>query len=113
MTPESMIRNSICSWLKIKKCFCFVHDSVGIYDPIKKTFRVNKNPHRIKGVSDILGIWRGKFLAIEVKVPGKYPTPEQKRFLEQVNREGGIGFVARSITDVEFQLGEHELSQTN
>jgi len=53
-----------------------------------------------KGVSDILGCYQGKLLAIEVKRPGKNPTPDQQRFLDRVKIEGGISFVARSITDV-------------
>lgn len=105
MTPETAIKRVICTWLKYQKCFCFVHDSVGIYDPTRKAYRTNKDPHRIKGVSDVLGIWKGKFLAIEVKVPGKYPTHEQRAFLDKVNKEGGIGFVARSLEDVIAQLG--------
>lgn len=104
MTPESNIRNAICSWLSLKRAFAFVHDSVGIYDPVRRRFRANNNRFRIKGVADILGIWRGRFLAIEVKVKGRYPTPEQKAFLERVNQEGGIGFVARSIDDVIQEL---------
>lgn len=104
MTPENSIRNAICSWLSFQKCLFFVHDSVGIFDPIRKRFRANKNPYRIKGVADILGIWNGRFLAIEVKQPGRYATPEQKAFLKRVNECGGIGFVARSIDDVRAHL---------
>lgn len=100
MTPESAIRNSICSWLSAHRCFCFVHDSLGIYDTKKGCFRRNTNRYRIKGVSDILGIWRGRFLAIEVKVKGRYATPEQRAFIQKVNAEGGIAFVAHSIEDV-------------
>lgn len=108
MTPEALIRNSICSWLSAKRALCFVHDSVGIYDPVRKCFRANNCRYRIKGVSDILGIWQGKFLAIEVKVKGKYATPEQKRFIEWVTEHGGIAFVARSIDDVKAVLEPHE-----
>lgn len=108
MTPESAIRNQICSWLSFQKCFCFVHDSVGIYDPKTKRFRSNTNRYRIKGVADVLGIWKGKFLAIEVKTKRNYPTPEQKTFLARVNAEGGIGFVARSIEDCILHLNAHQ-----
>jgi len=53
-----------------------------------------------KGVSDILGCYQGKLLAIEVKRPGKNPTPDQQRFLDRVKIEGGISFVAHSVEDV-------------
>jgi len=42
------------------------------------------------GMSDILGMLKnGKTLAIETKVPGKEPTPEQYEFMDLVNRNGG------------------------
>lgn len=49
------------------------------------------------GGSDLIGIAPdGRFLAIEVKKPGEYPTPEQRRFIEGVIAAGGIAGVARS-----------------
>ena len=49
------------------------------------------------GSSDLVG-WTntGRFLAIEVKTPTGKPTQEQVNFLEQVNKSGGIAFIARS-----------------
>lgn len=58
-----------------------------------------------KGVSDILGCFEGKLLAIEVKVPGRKPSLEQLGFLDNVNVAGGIGFVAYSVEDVIEKLG--------
>lgn len=52
------------------------------------------------GVSDILGIYKGRMLAIEVKNKGNKPSPAQKEFLDNVNHHGGIGFVAYNLEDV-------------
>jgi len=48
------------------------------------------------GSSDLCGIRRsdGKFVAIEVKVPGKKPTTEQLLFIEAVLKNGGCAGVA-------------------
>ena len=54
----------------------------------------------LPGVSDIIGIYRGKYLAIEVKCPGNKLSDRQKAFLDRVNEEGGIGFMATSVDDV-------------
>lgn len=108
MTPESAIKNSILSYLALKGIFAWPNDTIGVYDPKKKVFRMNKNVHRIKGVSDILGIMKdGRFLAIEVKTakPKTYPTVEQKFFIQTVLHFGGLAFVARSIDDVKEHLG--------
>jgi len=58
-----------------------------------------------KGVSDILGCFEGKLLAIEVKMPGREPSLEQLYFIANVNNAGGIGFVAYSVEDVIEKLG--------
>jgi hypothetical protein len=58
-----------------------------------------------KGISDILGIYKGQFLAIEVKRPGGRMSPDQEKFIDRVNQEGGIGFVAYSVDDVVERLG--------
>lgn len=44
-----------------------------------------------RGCADILGCMRdGRFLAVECKATGKYPTPDQMAFLRRVTAAGGI-----------------------
>ena len=58
------------------------------------------------GSSDIIGIMPdGRFLAIEVKKPGKKPTPEQLNFIEVIRRHGGIAGVVHSPEELEGLLG--------
>lgn len=58
-----------------------------------------------KGVPDILGCFQGKFLGIEVKTENGRLSPEQDRFIKNLNDAGGIAFVARSVDDVIEKLG--------
>jgi len=58
-----------------------------------------------KGISDILGCWQGRMLAIEIKRPGGRVSPDQQKFIERVNAEGGFAFVAYSVDDVVLRLG--------
>lgn len=74
------------------------------------------NQWHIRGVSDILGIYKGRMIAIELKRPLKKPrtreklealaSPDQKSFLKRVNMEGGLGFVADSVDYVLDRLSE-------
>lgn len=48
------------------------------------------------GSSDLIGIYLGRFLAIEVKTATGRPTKEQLNFIEQVRLNGGIAGIARS-----------------
>ncbi len=94
---EREIETQILNFLKIIGIYCWKNDSVGIYDPTKKTFRTNRNPHKLKGVSDILGLLNGRLLAIEVKSETGVLRPEQRIFITRVNDEGGVAFVTRSL----------------
>lgn len=44
------------------------------------------------GVSDIVGCYRGKFFAVEVKREGKEPTPIQNRRMAEIEAAGGKTF---------------------
>ena len=46
-----------------------------------------------KGTSDTIMCYQGKFIAVEYKDKGKYPTDEQREFGRMVNRAGGIFLV--------------------
>ena len=48
-----------------------------------------------KGSSDLIGVYCGLFVAIEVKVKGRQPSQEQKKFMAAVRSNKGIAFIAR------------------
>ena len=55
----------------------------------------------VKGFSDLAG-WRksdGKFVGIEVKTTKGRATKEQKNFIKQVRKAGGLAGVARSVAE--------------
>lgn len=107
MTPEKRIENEIFNFLKSLGLFCFKHDAVGIFDPVKKVYRTSRNPNRITGVADILGLAPGgRFLAIEVKSEKGRLTDEQRKFIRSVQDAGGISFVARSAKQAAMELAK-------
>jgi penicillin-binding protein-related factor A (putative recombinase) len=57
------------------------------------------------GVSDIIGCYMGRMLAIEIKAPNGKVSEHQREFLDRVNAAGGLAFVARSVDDVIITLG--------
>lgn len=102
---EKDIQKAILQWLSMqpRECIAWQNDSVGIYDPTKKTFRARPKG-ALAGVADILGIWRGLPLAIEVKRPGGIVSEAQEEFLERFEKHGGISIVAYSLDDVIREL---------
>jgi hypothetical protein len=59
-----------------------------------------------RGQSDILGLLppAGRFLAVECKVPGRRPTPDQRAFLENVRRAGGLALVVTDVRQLQAAL---------
>lgn len=78
---------------------------MGIYDASRGVFRRKNSQFQKKGVSDILGIFRGRPLAIEVKSAKGKTSDDQREFLLNFELQGGIAFVARSVEDVARELG--------
>ena len=87
-----------------------------IVDKIKKKlnsldknffFKVHGGLMQMAGISDLIGVSEGRFVAIEVKTPNnkKGATALQKWFLNKINSCGGIAFVARDLETVLIQLG--------
>lgn len=56
------------------------------------------------GISDIIGVCKGRFVAIELKIKGNYPTPLQRAFIEKVSQCGGVAGVAYTWGEVKAIL---------
>jgi penicillin-binding protein-related factor A (putative recombinase) len=103
---EKEIETSILQYLEhLPGCFAWKSNTVGVFDPAKRVYRKSKNKFAINGVSDILGIYHGRFLAIEVKRPSNKERPEhQVQFIQNILKQGGIAFFATSVEEVKEKL---------
>jgi hypothetical protein len=106
---EKAIETQILEYLDyLPGCFAWKNNNTGIFDPTKKVFRKPKGRFLINGISDIIGMYKGKALFIEVKTPKtiKRVSVDQKEFLRRVGELGAIALVASSIEDVQNALKE-------
>lgn len=73
-------------------------------------FKVHGGPFQRAGIPDIVGVHKGRFIAIEVKRPsGKHPYSKlQLLNIKKINLAGGIAFGTTSpehvITEMEKRL---------
>ena len=103
--PEQQIQNLILKWLWLQPGqITWRNNNQVVFDKTKGVFR-RRGRYELDGVADILGIWRGKPLAIEVKSKLGEGTTFRVRF----SRAGGIAIVARSLTDVVKVLDPKQL----
>lgn len=95
-TPEKDLETRILNWLNsIEGCFAIKINTTGIFDPVRKVYRKNTNPHIHNGTSDILGLYKGSFFAIEVKVGRNKASDAQKLFLKRILNNGGKAWITR------------------
>ena len=104
---ESEIQSSILQYLKFKKIAAWRNNNGSVYDPTSGRHRIKNKWEKVCGDPvDILGVLPdGRFLAIEVKKDSKGKASKgQQEFLDTINQNGGIGFVAFSIECVKQAL---------
>jgi hypothetical protein len=89
-TPEALLTRSVRQLLKAAGIFHFKHWG---------------GPMGYPGVADILGCYKGRMIAIELKSPTGKATPDQERFLQNVKDAGGIAFIAKTLDEVIDGLG--------
>src|SRR3990167_1097188 len=67
--------------------------STGIFE--EKTGMFRSAPK--KGVADVLGLYKGKFMAIEVKIGKDRMSDEQIGFMKNISYYGGLTFTAKDL----------------
>jgi len=92
MTPEGKLTRKIKLHLKKKKVW---------------HLKVHGGPMQMAGVPDLLLCVKGKFVALELKAPGKKVTRLQQHQMERIKDSGGLAYV---IDDFDIFLDTlHEL----
>lgn len=85
---ESKIQKDIIAYLKRKRVLHF-------------RFQAQSN---LNGLPDIICLYRGFFLGLELKKENGKPTLLQKKKLKAINDNGGIGLIVRSVEEVDALL---------
>lgn len=87
-TPEGRLTNRVRRYLKKV--------------PTSYFFKVHGAASQVTGISDFIGVWKGKFVAIELKAPEnkRGMTRRQQLFQKRVRKAGGIAFEARTLREV-------------
>ena len=57
------------------------------------------------GIPDIIGCFKGRMIGIEIKSQKGVVSEYQREFIDNINRAGGLAFVARSLDEVIERLG--------
>lgn len=88
MKPEARIKADIRAWFMSQGAYVFAPVQMGM------------------GMStvDQLVCFKGKFIGVESKVPGKHPTARQYQTLRQIEEAGGQAYWVTSLQDLKDQM---------
>ncbi|QXN73606.1 holliday junction resolvase [Gordonia phage AikoCarson] len=62
-------------------------------------FKIHGGPTMMAGLPDLIGVWHGRFIAVEVKMPGNGPSKIQERVMDRIRTAGGRVVVAHSVPE--------------
>ena len=72
-----------------------------------KWVKIHGNRFQSAGLPDIVGCLHGQFYGMEVKQPGKGPTPIQAVFLEELTAQGAVAGIVHSIDEAVALVKNH------
>ena len=59
------------------------------------------------GGADLIGLYNGKFVAVEIKTPTGRQSDDQRRFQDLVERTHGEYVILRSVEDAQAWISKH------
>ncbi len=100
--PEGKLSDAIREVLALERGLLLWRNSQGIIRQGKRVYRTGLGV----GSADLVGVitliakrtW-GRFIALEIKLPGEQPTDAQRAWLEHVRAHGGFAAVVRSVEE--------------
>jgi len=99
---ESEVLNAVCEYLSAKNYFFFRVNNVPVFqgDGHGGGFFRKLSKWSIAGVPDIIMIYNGDFIGLEIKTPSGRQSPEQKAFETRCKNESGEYYIIRRIEDL-------------
>ena len=90
-TPEGKVKKQVRDYLRKK--------GIWFYQPVQ-------NGMGQVGIPDFICCYKGQFIAIETKAPGKLAnvTPNQQRVIDEIKAHGGLAIVVDNIESLQVVL---------
>lgn len=93
MSEATTLTNKIINHIYSSGGYAWRASSTGVYDQKAGAYRTAAK----KGVSDVLALFKGKFIAIEIKIGKDRLSLEQEGFMRNIQHAGGEAFVAKDF----------------
>lgn len=93
MSEATDLTNQVINHIYRQGGYAWRASSTGIFDEKRGSFRTAPK----KGVADVLACYRGRMVAVEIKIGKDRLSPEQAGFLANLQHVGGLTFVAKDF----------------
>lgn len=103
---ETHIVRQIMDYLAIRQIPFVHHRNTGVIKGRNGGLQFCRQREHQRGIADLIVMWRGNGIAIEVKTPIGRVSPEQTDWLKRWQNAGGLVLVARSVDAVEAYFDE-------
>lgn len=74
-------------------------------------FKKHGGAYGPSGIPDIICCYNGRFMALEVKQPGRKATEIQAHTIDSIRRAGGIAGVATDVSEADGYIDQCEKSK--
>jgi len=105
-TANELTKTIIWDMYHVREGVAYRINNGAVYDRKKGVYR--KGVQR-KGVPDIIGIIKGRFFGIEVKIGKDRQSADQKEVEKEIQAAGGVYFIAKSYDDYLKKIAEYDL----
>ena len=61
--------------------------------------KIHGGPMQVAGIPDLLVVYRGRLIALEIKRPGRNATPLQQHMMDAMRAAGAVAVVVSSVHD--------------
>lgn len=94
-SQANLLTRKVLEHLFASGAFAWRQNTQGTFDRRSATYRAAPK----KGISDVLGCFQGRFIAIEVKIGKDRLSAEQEGFLASITATGGLAMVVKTEED--------------
>lgn len=101
---ESLLQDQIRLALGAIPSLVLFRNNVGVAEMRGHTVRFGVGG---PGGADLIGIFNGRFVAVEIKTPTGRQSPDQKRFQSLVESKGGEYVILRSVAEALAWVESH------
>ena len=93
-SPANELTDNVIKYIKLNGGIAYRINNMGVWDSKLGKFRTSGTK---KGIPDIIGIYKGCFISIEIKIGSDRQSDHQKEREEEINKAGGKYWIAKDF----------------